>query len=124
MGFLSEFKDFALKGSVVDLAVGVIIGAAFNSIVNSFIHDVITPLVLKPALDAAHLSRLEDLTLFGTVKYGKFLSALISFFIMALVLFVAVKAVNKYRKKNKKEDTAVPTTTEQLLMEIRDSLKK
>lgn len=124
MGFLSEFKDFALKGSVVDLAVGVIIGAAFNSIVNSFIHDVITPLVLKPALDAAHLSRLEDLTLFGTVKYGKFLSALISFFIMALVLFVAVKAVNKYRKKNKKEDTTVPTTTEQLLMEIRDSLKK
>lgn len=124
MGFFSEFKDFALKGSVIDLAVGVIIGAAFNSIVNSFIHDVITPLVLKPALDAAHLHRLEDLTLFGTVKYGKFLSALISFFIMALVLFVAVKAVNKYRKKNKKEDTTVPTTTEQLLMEIRDSLKK
>lgn len=124
MGFLSEFRDFALKGNVVDLAVGVIIGAAFNSIVTSFINDVITPLVLKPALDAAHLSRLEDLVLFGTVKYGKFLSALISFVIVAFVLFLVVKAVNKYRKKTKTEEPPAPTTTEQLLMEIRDSLKK
>jgi large conductance mechanosensitive channel len=124
MGFFSEFREFALKGSVVDLAVGVIIGAAFNSIITSLINDVITPLILKPALDAAHLSHLEDLTLFGTVKYGKFISALISFVIVALVLFVIVRGVNKYRKKAKKEEPPAPTTTEQLLTEIRDSLKK
>lgn len=87
MGFFSEFKAFAMKGNVVDLAVAVIIGAAFGKIVSSFIEDVITPLVLKPALDAAHLSKIEDLTAFGGVKYGLFLSAVINFIIVAFVLF-------------------------------------
>ncbi|MFN9864046.1 MAG: large conductance mechanosensitive channel protein MscL, partial [Bacteroidota bacterium] len=64
---LKEFKAFAMRGNVVDLAVGVIIGGAFGKIVGSFIDDVITPLLLKPALDAAKLSKLEDLTMFGTV---------------------------------------------------------
>src|SRR6185503_9106543 len=80
---LKEFKNFAMRGNVVDLAVGVIIGAAFGTIVNSFINDVITPLLLKPALDAAQLSKLEDLTVFGAVKYGKFLGATINFLIVA-----------------------------------------
>ncbi len=71
---LQEFKAFALRGNVIDLAVGVVIGAAFNKIVGSLIDDVITPLVLKPALDAADLSHLSDLTVFGTVKYGVFLA--------------------------------------------------
>lgn len=125
MGFLSEFKEFALKGSVIDLAIGVVIGAAFNAIVTSLINDVITPLILKPALDAANLTRLEDLTFLGTVKYGKFLSSVISFIIVALVLFLVVKAVNRYRQKQKTEpEPTSPTVTEQLLTEIRDSLKK
>ena len=87
---LKEFKNFAMRGNVVDLAVGVIIGAAFGTIVNSFINDVITPLLLKPALDAAQLSKLEDLTVLGAVKYGKFIGATINFLIVAFVLFLIV----------------------------------
>ena len=126
MGMIKEFKDFAMKGNVVDLAVGVIIGAAFGKIISSFIDDVITPLLLKPALDAAHLTKLEELTVFGTVKYGNFLSATINFIIVAFVLFMIIKAMNAAKKE---EATApappvVPSSTDQLLMEIRDSLKK
>ncbi|HXB42334.1 MAG TPA: MscL family protein, partial [Bacteroidia bacterium] len=69
MGFISEFKKFAMRGNVIDLAVGVVIGAAFSNIVTSLINDMITPLILKPALDAAHLTNLEELTAFGSVKY-------------------------------------------------------
>ncbi|MBC7722257.1 MAG: large conductance mechanosensitive channel protein MscL [Pedobacter sp.] len=126
MGMLAEFKAFAIKGNVVDLAVGVIIGGAFGKIVSSFIEDVITPLLLKPALKAAHLTKLTDLTIFDTVKYGNFLSAVINFVIVALVLFVIIKAINAAKKK---EETAPaiapePSSTDKLLMEIRDSLKK
>ena len=88
MGLIKEFKDFAIKGNVVDLAVAVIIGGAFGKIVSSFIDDIITPLLLKPALDAAHLTNISELTLFGTVKYGNFLSSVISFIIVAFVLFM------------------------------------
>ena len=88
-----------MRGNVVDLAVGVIIGAAFGTIVSSFINDVLTPLLLKPALDAAHLSKLEDLTVFGAVKYGKFLSSTINFLIVAFVLFLIVKGMNAAKKK-------------------------
>ena len=124
MGFFSEFKAFAMKGNVVDLAVAVIIGAAFGKIVSSFIEDVITPLVLKPALDAAHLSRIEDLTAFGGVKYGMFLSAVINFIIVAFVLFIIIKALNSLKKKEEPapNQPAAPTQ-EELLTEIRDLLK-
>jgi large conductance mechanosensitive channel len=126
MGMIKEFKEFAMKGNVVDLAVGVIIGAAFSKIVTSFIEDVITPLLLKPALDAAHLTKLEELTVFGTVKYGSFLSATINFLIVAFVLFLIIKAINASKKKEAVVPAAPPaiSTTDQLLMEIRDSLKK
>ena len=123
MGFFSEFKEFAMKGNVVDLAVGVIIGAAFGKIVSSFIENVITPLLLKPALDAAHLSTIEELTAFGGVKYGLFLSAVINFIIVAFVLFLIIKGINKVKKKE--EVVAVPAgpTQEELLTQIRDLLK-
>jgi len=123
---MKEFKDFAMKGNVVDLAVGVIIGAAFGKIVSSFIEDVITPLLLKPALEAAHLTKLEELTVFGTVKYGNFLSATINFVIVALVLFLIIKAMNAAKKKEAEAPSSPPavSSTDQLLMEIRDSLKK
>ncbi|TDW49916.1 large conductance mechanosensitive channel [Flavobacterium sp. 270] len=123
MGFFSEFKAFAMKGNVVDLAVAVIIGAAFGKIVNSFIEDVITPLVLKPALDAAHLSKIEDLTAFGGVKYGLFLSAVINFIIVAFVLFLIIKGLNSVKKKDDTPAAPAPPTQEQLLTEIRDLLK-
>lgn len=123
---IKEFKAFAMKGNVVDLAVGVIIGGAFGKIVSSFIDDVITPLLLKPALDAAHLTKLEELTIFGTVKYGNFLSAVINFIIIAFVLFMIIKGINAAKKKEEAAPAAppAPSSTDKLLMEIRDALKK
>ena len=124
MGFISEFKEFATKGNVVDLAVGVIIGAAFGKIVSSLIENVITPLILKPALDAAHLSTIEELTAFGGVKYGLFLSAVINFLIVAFVLFLIIKGIN-HAKKKEVPPPAAPAgpTQEELLIQIRDLLK-
>ncbi|MBS1559728.1 MAG: large conductance mechanosensitive channel protein MscL [Bacteroidetes bacterium] len=121
-----EFKAFAMRGSVIDLAVGVVIGTAFNKIVGSLIEDVITPLVLKPALDAANLSRLSELTVFGTVKYGVFLSAVLNFIIVAFVLFLVIKGINAAQRKEKAEPAApaAPPADIQLLTEIRDLLKK
>ncbi|MBL7852493.1 MAG: large conductance mechanosensitive channel protein MscL [Cyclobacteriaceae bacterium] len=122
-----EFKAFAMRGNVVDLAVGVIIGAAFSKIVSSLIEDVITPLVLKPALEAANLTKLDELTLFGTVKYGVFLSATLNFIIVAFVLFLIIKAMNAAQKKDEAAAKAAPPPPPadiQLLTEIRDLLKK
>ena len=123
MGMMSEFKAFAMKGNVVDLAVGVVIGAAFGKIVSSFIDDVITPLLLKPALEAAHLSKIEELVAFGGVKYGLFLSAIINFIIVAIVLFMVIKAVNKMKGPEAPAAPAGPSP-EELLTQIRDLLKK
>ena len=126
---LKEFKAFAMRGNVVDLAVGVIIGAAFNKIVSSLIEDVITPLVLKPALEAANLTNLDELTLFGTVKYGVFLSATLNFIIVAFVLFMIIKGINAAKKRDDKAAQVAapppaPPADILLLTEIRDLLKK
>jgi len=125
MGFVSEFKSFAMKGNVIDLAIGVVIGGAFGKIVSSLIEDVITPLILKPALDAANLSNIADLKI-GAIKYGSFLSNIISFIIVALVLFMIIKGINAAKKKEEAKAAAPvePTAQEKLLMEIRDALKK
>ena len=124
MSFLSEFKQFAMRGNVLDLAIGVIIGAAFEKIVSSLIEDVITPLLLKPALEAAHLTRLQDLTMFGSVKYGVFLASTINFILVAFVLFLVVKAINATRiKEESAAAPAAPSAEEVLLTEIRDLLK-
>ncbi len=90
MGFVKEFREFALKGNVIDLAVGVIIGAAFGKIVTSLVEDVITPLLLNPALKAVGAENIAQLSWNG-VKYGNFLSAVISFLCIALVLFLIIK---------------------------------
>jgi len=128
MGILKEFKDFAVKGNVLDLAVGVIIGAAFGKIVSSLIEDVITPLILTPALKAAQLSKIEDLTIFSGVKYGLFMSAVINFVIIAFVLFLIIKGINKMKKKEEAAPTPAPVvpagpTQEELLAQIRDLLQ-
>jgi large conductance mechanosensitive channel len=123
MGFFSEFKEFATKGNVIDLAVGVIIGAAFNKIVGSLIDNVVTPLLLKPALEAAHLSTIEELTAFGGVKYGVFLSAVINFIIVAFVLFLFIKGINTIKKKDVPPPPPAGPTQEELLIQIRDLLK-
>ena len=121
---LGGFRKFILRGNVVDLAVAVVIGGAFGKIVSSLIDDVITPLLLKPALDAAHLSNLNELTIFGTVKYGNFLSAVINFVIIAFILFLIIRGINATKKKEVPPPPAGPSSTDQLLMEIRDELKK
>lgn len=123
MGFVKEFKDFALKGNVVDLAVGVIIGAAFGAIVSSLVDDVITPLLLAPLLKAAHADNLDSLV-WGTVKYGKFLAAIIKFILIAFVLFWIIKAANKIKEEPAAAAPAEPSSTDKLLAEIRDALKK
>lgn len=127
MGFTKEFKEFAMRGSVIDLAVGVVIGGAFNGIVKSLVDDVITPAVLTPVLKAANLADLAQLVIPGTaIKYGNFISQIISFVLVAFVLFLVIKGINKMKKKEAEAPAAPPepTTQEKLLMEIRDSLKK
>lgn len=123
MGMLKEFKAFIAKGNVVDLAVAVIIGGAFGAIVSSLVDDVITPLLLAPALKASGAENLSQLS-WGAVKYGNFLSAVIKFIVIAFVLFLIVKAMNSMKKKEEAAPPAGPSSTDKLLMEIRDAVKK
>ncbi len=122
MGLVQEFKAFAFKGNVIDLAVGVIIGAAFGKIVTSLVEDVITPLLLNPALKAAGAENIAKLTWNG-VQYGNFLSAVISFLCIAMVLFWLIKAANKVTGPAPVEADPAPTKEEILLTEIRDLLR-
>lgn len=126
MKMISEFKAFAMKGNVIELAIGVVIGAAFGKIISSLIDDVITPLILKPALETAKITEIDQLVAFGGVKYGVFISSLINFILVSFVLFLVIKAVNVYKKKNGIEDDQEKkgVTQEELLTEIRDLLKK
>ena len=122
---LKELKNFLLRGNVVDLAVAVIIGAAFGAIVTSLVNDIITPLILNPALKAAGVEKIAELTWNG-VAYGSFLSAVINFLVIGTVLFFVVKAAEKAQNLGKKEEVAeeeTPAPTqEELLAEIRDLL--
>lgn len=122
MGFLKEFKDFALRGNVLDLAVGVIIGAAFGKIVSSLVEDVITPLMLTPALKAVGAADIAQLSWNG-VKYGSFLSAVISFLCIAFVLFLLIRGVNRLKKPVETKPTE-PPATERLLQEILEELRQ
>jgi large conductance mechanosensitive channel len=125
MSFIKDFKSFALKGNVMDLAVAVIIGAAFGAIVSSLVSDVITPLILTPVLEHAGLKDISALK-WGAVSYGKFLAALINFIVIALVIFSLIKGISSLQKKKVEAPAAPPSpsSTDQLLMEIRDELKK
>jgi len=123
MSMLKEFKDFVMRGNVLDLAVAVVIGAAFTAIVSSLVDHVITPLLLAPALKFAHLENIEQLQ-WGTVKYGSFLSAIIKFLIIAFILFLIVKGFKSLEKKKEAAPPPPPTATEKLLADILDELKK
>lgn len=129
---LKEFKEFAMKGNVVDLAVGVIIGAAFGKIVASLVGDVIMP-GLGVILGQVNFSDLA-VTLIPAegdkpavvIAYGKFIQTVIDFLIVAFAIFMAVKGMNKLKKAEAAAPAApaAPTKTEELLAEIRDALKK
>jgi large conductance mechanosensitive channel len=117
MGMLKEFKNFAIKGNVVDLAIGVMIGAAFGKIIASVVDDIIMPLV-NPVMPKGNW---QQLVIYPGIKLGNFLAVVLNFLIVAFILFLIVKAINKVRKEE--TVTPGPTTTEKLLMEIRDELK-
>jgi large conductance mechanosensitive channel len=121
MGMLKEFRDFTMKGNIVDLAVAVIIGGAFGAIISSLVDDVITPLLLTPALDAIGAKDINQLT-WGAVKYGNFLAAIIKFVVVAFVLFLLIKGMNTMMKK-KEAAPAAPPEDIILLREIRDALR-
>jgi len=111
-----------MKGNVMDLAVAVIIGAAFGAIVSSLVDDVITPLLLTPALKAVGAENIAQLK-WGEVKYGNFLAAIIKFIVIALVIFSLIKSIEVFKKKEVAAP-AEPSTTDKLLVEIRDELRR
>lgn len=124
MSFAKEFKAFAMRGNVIDLAIGVIIGGAFGRIVTSLVEDIVTPAMLTPALEAANLKNLADLVIPGTaIKYGNFLSQVISFIIIAFALFLFIKGINSLKKNAPPAAPPAPSKEEALLAEIRDLLK-
>src|SRR5665647_718355 len=132
MGMLQEFKEFAIKGNVVDMAVGVIIGAAFGKIVSSFVTDVIMPPigVLIGGADFSKLSFiLQDATATApavAISYGKFIQTVVDFTIIAAVIFMVIKGINSMKRKAEAAPAtpAAPPAQEVLLMEIRYLLKK
>ncbi len=120
---IKEFKEFIMRGNVLDLAVGVIIGAAFSAIVNSLVADIITPVIVSLTSQAS----IEELAFqigSATLTYGNFIQAIIDFLIIALVLFMVIKAANKFSRKHPEADIqeveAEVPVAEQYLKEIRD----
>lgn len=139
MGFIKEFKDFAVKGNAIDLAVGVIIGGAFGKIVSSIVDDLIMPVIgaligkpdfssmytvlkgdVPPGTKLEEARKIADTAIFA---WGNFITIVINFLLLALIIFWMVKAINKMKKKEEVA-AAEPSSTDKLLMEIRDELKK
>ena len=132
MSMMQEFKEFAVKGNVVDMAVGVIIGGAFGKIVSSFVSDVVMPPigVLVGGVDFSKLAvTLQEATVTAPVvviSYGKFIQTLVDFTIVAAVIFLVIKGINSMKQKAAEVSATpvAPPAQEVLLMEIRDLLKK
>ena len=125
--FLQEFKEFAMRGNVMDLAVGVIIGGAFSAITTSLIDDIIMP-IIGIFVNRASFADLSFYTHGAEITYGNFIQAVLNFIIMAFVVFCMVKAINKLTRKKKEEapppPPPEPSAEEKLLTEIRDLLKQ
>jgi large conductance mechanosensitive channel len=142
MGFIKEFREFAVKGNVVDLAVGVIIGGAFGKIVDSVVNDLVMPIVsaiigspdfsnlyvvlkgsVPPHTALPDARKIPDTVIFA---YGNFITVLINFILLAFIIFLMVRAINSLRRRHEEVTAAppAPSATEQLLMEIRDELRK
>jgi len=115
--FFQEFRDFAIKGNVIDLAIAVIIGGAFGKIVESLIGDIVTPLLLKPALQAAKVEDLAKLSL-GGILYGKFIAATLNFIIIAFAIFLLIRAIEATKRKEVVE-AATPEPTAQEIAQDR-----
>jgi len=142
MGFVKEFKEFALKGNVMDMAVGIIIGAAFKTIIQSVVDDLIMPvvsaifgfpdfsklyIVLKGSVpDGASLEEARKVAGSSIFAYGNFITVAINFLLLALAIFMMIKAMNSFKRKEEVAPTVPvePSETEKLLAEIRDELKR
>lgn len=120
MGIFKEFKEFAVKGNAIDMAVGIIIGATFGKIVSSLVGDIIMPLI-GILMGGVDFTGLKAEIMGATVKYGMFIQNLIDFIIIAFAIFMMVRMINKLKKKEE-EKPAEPTKEEALLTEIRDLL--
>jgi large conductance mechanosensitive channel len=122
MGMLKEFKEFAVKGNVLDLAIGVIIGGAFGKIVTSFVSDIVMPLI-NPIIPGGDW---KTITVGPGVKLGNFLGVTLDFIIIAFVIFLLVKAINASKKREVENTPPAPVgpSQEELLMQIRDLLKQ
>lgn len=138
---LKEFRDFAMRGNVIDLAVGIIIGVAFTGIVTSLVNDVVMPVigyalsgvdfsnyffVLTKGSGDGHYETLKAAKDAGaaTINYGVFINTVINFLIVSFVIFLVVKQMNRFKKQQEAAPAAGPTKSEELLTEIRDLLKK
>ena len=102
-GFLADFQAFLAQGNVVELAVAVVIGGAFGKIISSFVEDIITPAILTPALKAAKVDDLKNLSWDG-IKYGSFLAAVINFIVIALCIFVLIRVLEKAKRKTDRQE--------------------
>jgi large conductance mechanosensitive channel len=123
MGFMKEFKDFAVKGNVMDLAVGVVLGAAFNAIVGAVVDNIIMPIV-GMITGGINFDSLSIKVGAAELKYGTAIGALVKFIVVALFLFIVVRAMNASKKKEEAAAPAPPPEDITLLREIRDALKK
>ena len=130
MKFIEEFKKFALRGNVLDMAVGVIVGGAFSKIVTSLVNDIITPIIsmLTGKIDMSSLQFSLSSRIAGAepiiIRYGQFLQNILNFLIIGVSVFIMVKLVNKLiRRHEENKPTPKPTNEELLLTEIRDILK-
>lgn len=139
MSFVKDFKEFAMKGNIVDMAVGVIVGGAFGKIVSSLVNDIIMPCItvatggdgfknMKYVITAAQGATAEGQAAVEEVaiNYGMFIQNIVDFFIIALSIFVALRVIMKFKKKEEEapEEPAAPSAEETLLTEIRDILRK
>ena len=122
MGFMKEFREFAVKGNVMDLAIAVIIGAAFSKIITALVESVIMPVI---GMIIGDTDQFKELTV-GGIKIGILIQAILDFIIVAFILFLMLKGINRFRTKEVTEPPVPlsPTRTEILLEEIRDALRK
>ncbi len=140
MGFFKEFKEFAIKGNVIDLAVGVIIGGAFGKIIDSIVKDLVMPVIsaiigqpdfsnkyvvlkgiVPENMPLEEARKIPDTAIFA---YGNFITVAINFLLLAFVIFLMVKGINRMKRKEEAAVAAEPSSTDKLLAEIRDELKK
>ncbi len=114
-GFLADFQKFLMQGNVIDLAVAVIIGGAFGKIVTSFVEDIITPIILNPALQAARVNDLQSLA-FNGIKYGVFLASIINFVVIAFSIFLMIQAFEEAKRRFQRQEAVAEAVADPIVL--------